>query len=167
MSKIIDSVKPTLPKVAKITTGGKKADNMDASETITPSALKNHYVYDYEYYDYNPSKNYKLQQQQAALLYNKAFAKRQSLAAAGYAAAGSDPYGSYSSSKYDECDNGISLGLLTTALLGIGVMFFTLFTKITMGRKKRSLSEDGLGGVPDSVGMLLEQFQEFALGGKI
>ena len=52
-------------------------------------------------------------------------------------------HGSYSSSGYG-CDNGISLGLLLTAALGIAVMFYTLYTKITMAgrrRRKRSLRE--------------------------
>ena len=80
--------------------------------------------------------------------------------------AGSDAYGSYSS-HYDDCDNGISIGLLLTALLGIGVMFFTLFTKITMAgkRRKRSVREEIEEDV-DPVGMMLDRFQEFALGGK-
>jgi len=38
------------------------------------------------------------------------------------------------------CDNGISVALLITALLGLAVMFWVLYTKITMaaGRKRRS-----------------------------
>ena len=42
----------------------------------------------------------------------------------------SDHYGSYSSSHYEECDNGISLGLLLTALAALAVMFYTLYTKV-------------------------------------
>ena len=43
-------------------------------------------------------------------------------------------HGSYSD---DYCDNGISIGLLLTAALGIAVMFYTLYTKITMARRRR------------------------------
>ena len=46
------------------------------------------------------------------------------------ATARSDHYGSYSSSHYEECDNGISLGLLLTALAALAVMFYTLYTKV-------------------------------------
>ena len=43
----------------------------------------------------------------------------------------SDHYGSYSSGgHYEECDNGISLGLLLTALAALAVMFYTLYTKV-------------------------------------
>ena len=54
-------------------------------------------------------------------------------------AASSQQYGSFSGHK--TCDNGIPLALLLTTLLGIGVLFFILFTKITMAtgrRRKRS-----------------------------
>ena len=111
----------------------------------------------YDYYDFSQEK------QQAAALYKNAFAKRQ--AAPGSYVSSSDPYGSYSS-KYSDCDNGLSLGLLVTALMGIGVMFFTLFTKITMGRKKRSMPEDPLTGLSDPIGMVLDRFQELVFGGK-
>ena len=44
----------------------------------------------------------------------------------------SDHYGSYAShGGYEECDNGISLGLLLTALAALAVMFYTLYTKVT------------------------------------
>lgn len=51
-------------------------------------------------------------------------------------------HGSYSD---DYCDNGISIGLLLTAALGIAVMFYTLYTKITMAggrRRRRKRDED-------------------------
>ena len=45
----------------------------------------------------------------------------------------SDHYGSYAShGGYEECDNGISLGLLLTALAALAVMFYTLYTKVTI-----------------------------------
>lgn len=48
---------------------------------------------------------------------------------------------SYSGDEY--CDNGVSLALLLTALLGVAVMFYVLYTKITKAgrRKKRSTKE--------------------------
>jgi hypothetical protein len=75
---------------------------------------------------------------------------------------GGGNYGSYSSGYGDYCDNGISIGLLLTALLGIGVMFFTLFTKITMltGRRRRAASED-----QEALGTLVDKLQDVILGG--
>ena len=50
--------------------------------------------------------------------------------------AASDQLGSYDG--HHKCDNGISICLLLTTLAGIGVLYFILFTRITMaGRKKR------------------------------
>ena len=45
------------------------------------------------------------------------------------AASRSDSYGSYSSG-YEECDNGISLGLLLSVFAALAVMFYTLYTKV-------------------------------------
>ncbi len=61
--------------------------------------------------------------------------------------AASNSYGSFSHGHghHKECDNGIPLALLLTTLLGVGVLFFTLFTKITMAtgrRRKRSEMSD-------------------------
>ena len=53
--------------------------------------------------------------------------------------AGSDLSGSLSGG-YGGCDNGISLGLLITTLVSIAVMFYALYTKITMAGKKRKRS---------------------------
>ncbi|XP_059097350.1 uncharacterized protein LOC131891730 isoform X3 [Tigriopus californicus] len=78
-------------------------------------------------------------------------------------------FGSYSGGYHDKCDNGISLGLLLTTLLGIGVMFFALFTKITMGRrKKRSLTSSPAGLEEESdfdVYTLLDKFTDIVNGG--
>ena len=44
------------------------------------------------------------------------------------------------------CDQGVGLGILLLTALGVGIMFFTLYTKVTMAmtaRKKR-LSDDDL-----------------------
>ncbi len=54
-------------------------------------------------------------------------------------------YGSFSGgygSKKDDCE-GVSLALLLTTFASIGVVFFAVFTKLTMGRKKRSADEIG------------------------
>ena len=68
-------------------------------------------------------------------------------------AAASGGYGSYSGDDY--CDNGISIGLLLTAALGIAVMFYTLYTKITMAggrrRKKRSEVEENIQDVEEEI----------------
>lgn len=53
-------------------------------------------------------------------------------------------HASYSTSGYKECDNGISIALLLTAALGIGLSLLILYTKITMvlgRRKKRDAGE--------------------------
>ena len=106
-----------------------EVDPMVASESRRRQAKTKSFDY-YDYYDYSAA--LKLRQQQQALL-NQGFANRQSLAAtADLTADGTTAYGSFSHHGYHKCDNGISLGLLLTALLGIGVMFFTLFTKITI-----------------------------------
>lgn len=82
---------------------------------------------------------------------------------------GSYSYGSYGGGghhggHYDKCDNGISIGLLLTALLGIGVMFFTLFTKITMiSRRRRSLREQLEDS--DPYRMVLNQFSDIVYEG--
>ena len=39
-----------------------------------------------------------------------------------------------------ECKDGVSIGLITIVVLGILTMFYILFTKITMGRRKRDLT---------------------------
>ena len=41
-----------------------------------------------------------------------------------------------------ECKDGVSIGFITIVVLGILTMWYILFTKITMGRRKRELSLD-------------------------
>lgn len=41
-----------------------------------------------------------------------------------------------------ECKDGVSIGFITIVALGILTMWYILFTKITMGRRKRELSYD-------------------------
>jgi hypothetical protein len=68
--------------------------------------------------------------------------------------ASSNSVGSYSG-HHKQCDNGIPLALLLTTLLGIGALFYTLYTKVTMapGRKRRSSQtaweqvEDGMATI--------------------
>ena len=43
------------------------------------------------------------------------------------------------------CDQGVGLGILLLTALGVGIMFFTLYTKVTMAmtaRKKKSSEGD-------------------------
>ena len=156
---------------------GEAIDPMVASESRPRQAKTKSYDY-YDYYDYSGAagnnrlaaalrlRKQRLQQQQQQ---QQSFAKRQSLVAttADLTADGSTAYGSYSHHGYHDCDNGISLGLLLTALLGIGVMFFTLFTKITMAGKRKKRDLDELIGVDDPLGMILERFQDFVFGGNM
>ena len=66
-------------------------------------------------------------------------------------------HGSYSSSGYG-CDNGISLGLLLTAALGIAVMFYTLYTKITMaGRRRRKRSPRESSEIEENMEIIEEE----------
>ena len=41
-----------------------------------------------------------------------------------------------------ECKDGVSLGFIAIVVLGILTMWYILFTKITMGRRKRDLSSN-------------------------
>ena len=41
-----------------------------------------------------------------------------------------------------ECKDGVSLGFIVIVVLGILTMWYILFTKITMGRRKRDLSSN-------------------------
>ena len=105
--------------------------------------------FDYDYYDYGDYSMYPNQviMNQAANNRNSALTRRigGSNGLGGGLKSAASRYGSYSSSGYG-CDNGISLGLLLTAALGIAVMFYTLFTKISMiggrRRKRRSGFDD-------------------------
>lgn len=58
--------------------------------------------------------------------------------------------------KHEDCD-GIDIGLLLTAVLGIGAAFFALLTKITMigRRKKRDVDSDLVGEVVDNLHHIL------------
>ena len=67
-------------------------------------------------------------------------------------------HGSYSD---DYCDNGISIGLLLTAALGIAVMFYTLYTKITMARRRKRSAEEDI----DTLKFGLEHITDFFYSG--
>ena len=142
----------------------------------------------YDYYDYgggnnnnyNPQgqqqQNFRQPSQQQRFLKNNnvggalgGFNRRMS----NMKAAGSGLLGSYSSG-YDDCDNGISIGLLLTAALGIAVMFYTLYTKITMAggrrRKKRSEVEDTLQDVEEEINPIkftIDHITDFMYSGKL
>ena len=79
-------------------------------------------------------------------------------------------YGGYGHSGhggYSDCDNGISIGLLLTAALGIGVGFMTLITKLNAiaaaagGRKKRSYDSS------NDIEAIFDQLHEVLYGGTI
>ena len=134
----------------------------------------------YDYYDYNDyggsnnygSNNQNYRQQQRLMRNNNngglnGFNRRMS----NLKGAASGMLGSYSSG-YDDCDNGISIGLLLTAALGIAVMFYTLYTKITMAggrrRKKRSEVEENIQDVEqdiDPVKFTIDHITDFMFSG--
>ena len=49
------------------------------------------------------------------------------------------------------CDQGVGLGILLLTALGVGIMFFTLYTKVTMAmtRRKRKSSDGDLSSLND------------------
>ena len=159
-----------------VAASSQKVQEQQTDPMVASESFQSHDYYDYDYYPSSASSKLvaalRLRRQRQAALLNQGLAKRQSLAAT--SASGSDlssqgtsAYGSYSHHGYHDCDNGISLGLLLTALLGIGVMFFTLFTKITMAGKRKKRDVDELSGVNDPLGMILERFQDFVFGGNV
>lgn len=78
-------------------------------------------------------------------------------------------YGSFSGhgGYHDDCE-GIDIGLLLTALLGIGVGFFTLFTKITMitGRRKKRDIDDTVDQI-DPIRAILDELHDVVYGGML
>jgi hypothetical protein len=60
---------------------------------------------------------------------------------------------SYSGEEY--CDNGISLALLLTALLGVAVMFYVLYTKITKAGRRRKRSTEELNDLEENMNPVL------------
>ena len=92
--------------------------------------------YDYSYPSYNTRNLYNRQIQNS-----QNFGLNRRMGGSAYNMRTAASHGSYSD---DYCDNGISIGLLLTAALGIAVMFYTLYTKITMagGRRRKKRDED-------------------------
>lgn len=80
---------------------------------------------------------------------------------------GRDSYGSLSGhGGYVDCE-GVDIGLLLTAVLGIGAAFFALFTKITMigRRKKRDLLDQSSSSSSDLVNTLINELHGVLYGG--
>lgn len=105
------------------------------------SQLNNDY---YDYYDYDNGLGGNVNSKVSAGLQGNRLAGggRSTIQRRKGTSAASNNLGSYSghSASYsgDEyCDNGISIALLITALLGIAIMFYILYTKITKGRRRR------------------------------
>lgn len=137
----------------------------------------------YDYYDYGPAGNTVSQGNGAKLGANN-IAGANGLAAnrkiqqrngqlnrlGGAASSGLGSYsGNHASySGGDEyCDNGISIALLLTALLGIAVMFYVLYVKITKGRRRRRATEelDVLEEKMNPVWFAVEHLQDFVYSG--
>ncbi len=129
----------------------------------------------YDYYDYGSGnqnqQQYNRQRQQQSYRNfrqngnnnNPGINRRNGLA--GLLGAASGGYGSYSSG-YDECDNGISIGLLLTAALGIAVMFYTLYTKITMAGRRRKKRSDEIAEDVNPIPFVLSNILDFVFSGK-
>ena len=72
-----------------------------------------------------------------------------------------------SSSGYGHTKScGISLALLVTALAGIATMAYTLYTKITKGRRKRSVSSLGFYFMSEWNDILIH-VEEYIVGGMV
>jgi hypothetical protein len=153
-----------------------------ANNKLSPSSTQQSADY-YDYYDYSPvvsntpavgGKLAGANVQSNGVANRKAFQQRQGqLNRLGGVGAASSGYGSYSGnhasySGGDEyCDNGISIALLLTALLGIAVMFYVLYTKITKGRRRRRSTEelDTLEENMNPIWFAMEHFQDFVYSG--
>lgn len=144
------------------------ADDLMASESVDQGRSFDYYDYDYGRYAAPALARRQLYVGKSKLP-SKSI-KKPASSSSDMLGSFSSLFGSYSGGYHDKCDNGISLGLLLTTLLGIGVMFFALFTKITMGRrKKRSLTSSPAGLEEESdfdVYTLLDKFTDIVNGGK-
>lgn len=74
----------------------------------------------------------------------------------------SDAHGSYGYGYDDsyECDKGISIAVIATTVLGIGSLGYILYSKITMGRRKRRSVGEELTGMVQSWSDQLETWLE-------
>ena len=140
------------------------AKDLMASESHLPRNMKSYDYYDY--YDYpSPKSRGSFNRRQLKIGGSPLSGKKLKTSASQGVGAYSNVYGSYSSG-YDDCDNGISVGLLLTAVLGIGVMFFTLFTKIQMiTRRKKRGADGGIGIDSEGVETLVNTFHDVVYGG--
>ena len=141
-----------------------QASDMSASETSRTGKSFDYY----DYYEPGYNSNHRSISRRQLFLGGDSAAKSKDTK---LATSASNTYGSFGGhgSSYD-CDNGISIGLLLTALLGIGVMFFTLFTKITMltgRRKKRSVDERLADKGSEGLGDLINEFHDIVYGGRV
>ena len=141
----------------------------------------------YDYYDYGPAVNNvqgaggngnagKLGNSNGNVLANNLAQKKALLQQrngqlnrlGGAASSGVGAYsGNHASYSEEYCDNGISIALLLTALLGIAVMFYVLYTKITKGRRRRRSTEelDVLEEKMNPIWFAMEHFQDFVFSG--
>jgi hypothetical protein len=142
----------------------------------------------YDYYDYGPAVNNvqgaggngnagklgngnllgnNLAQKKALLQQRNGQLNRLGGAAAASSGIGAAYSGHHASYSEEYCDNGISIALLLTALLGIAVMFYVLYTKITKGRRRRRATEelDALEEKMNPIWFAMEHFQDFVFSG--
>jgi hypothetical protein len=135
------------------------------------SQLNNDY---YDYYDYDPgSVNSKASV--AGLQANRlgggggrsSIQRRKGSAASNNLGSYSGNSASYSGDEY--CDNGISIALLITALLGIAIMFYILYTKITKGRRRRRSTPelDILEEEMNPILAAMENFEDIVYAGMV
>jgi len=133
------------------------------------SQLNNDY---YDYYDYDAGYGGNLNSKLSNLQGNRldsgksSFQRKKGLI-------GSNSLGSYSghSASYSDeyCDNGISIPILITALLGIAIMFYILYTKITMGRRRRRSTPelDTLEEEMNPILTAMENFEDLIYSGRV
>jgi len=147
----------------------------DASLLSAASQLNSDY---YDYYDEGENglgglsgKLSGLQKNKAGLNKMKAVQQRNGVSKLKVGA--SNNVGSFSghSAGYGEeyCDNGVSLALLLTALLGVAVMFYVLYTKITKAGRRRKRSTDELNDLEEKMNPILtamDNFEDIVYAGK-
>ena len=167
-----------------LTQESRQINRQYANNKLSPSSSQQSVDY-YDYYDYAPvvSNTPAVGKLSAGnnlagngLANRKAFQQRQGqgqLNRLGGLSAASSGIGAYSgnhasySGGEEYCDNGISIALLLTALLGIAVMFYVLYTKITKGRRRRRSTEelDTLEENMNPVWFAMEHFQDYVYSG--
>ncbi len=79
-------------------------------------------------------------------------------------------YGSYSHGHDETKDScqGLDLAALLTAFASIAVVFFTVYTKLTMlGRRRKRSAVDGDEIKEDYAGSVLDNFQDIVMEGRV